>query len=239
MMQMIKNLIVFLLYFIYSQVIIALLAYFGFDYLGLSNDNKILFFFIIDVLFIISLIFLYFKEIKTDFKDYKKNYKKYFGYLKVYMIGVILMGLSNIVLQMILNTGVSENEQSIRDLIPRFPLYISFSAILYAPFVEELIFRKVIKNIVSNKYAFYFIKMFKKDTKKLETYAFIILSGLIFGLIHVTNDTDITQLLLGIPYVIMGIDFAYIYHKTNNIFTTMVFHSLHNTILLLIQFIFY
>ena len=68
-------------------------------------------------------------------------------------------------------------------------------------------------------------------------YVFIILSGLIFGILHISDYTNATEILFGIPYVIMGIDFAYIYYKTDNIFTTMSYHMMHNLILLVIQFI--
>ena len=65
------------------------------------------------------------------------------------------------------------------------------------------------------------------------------MSGLIFGLIHVvgTGNEGINEILMGIPYIIMGLDFAYIYAKTKNIFTTMTLHSIHNLTLLIIQFI--
>ena len=65
-----------------------------------------------------------------------------------------------------------------------------------------------------------------------------IISGFIFGLVH-TNITDNTfnDFLVAIPYIIMGIDFSYIYSKSDNIFTTIIYHSMHNLILLLIQLI--
>ena len=239
MIQMIKNLVVFSYYFIYVDLFLAIFTIVGFDFYALDATTRVAIWLAIDALFMVFLYLLYRKDIKTDFKDYKKNYKSYFKYVNVYLIGVILMGLTNLLIQKLTGSGLSGNEQSIRALLPKYPIYITFGAIIFAPFVEEMIFRKIIKNIVSNKYAFYFTKMFKKDTKKLTTYAFIIISGLVFGLIHISNFRDTNQILLGIPYMIMGLDFAYIYHKTNNIFTTMVFHAIHNTILLLIQFIFY
>ena len=52
-----------------------------------------------------------------------------------------------------------------------------------------------------------------------------------------TGHEGINEILMGIPYIIMGLDFAYIYAKTKNIFTTMTLHSIHNLTLLIIQFI--
>jgi membrane protease YdiL (CAAX protease family) len=94
-----------------------------------------------------------------------------------------------------------------------------FSSVIYAPFVEEIIFRKSIKNVIKNPYIF------------------IIISGFLFGILHINDYKNFSEILMGIPYIIMGLDFAYIYHKTNNIFTTMTFHFCHNLILLLIQLI--
>ena len=76
-----------------------------------------------------------------------------------------------------------------------------------------MIFRKSIKNIVKNKYAF------------------VIISGLLFGLLHISDYTDIKEYIMSVSYIVMGLDFAYIYHKTNNIFTTMSIHSFHNLLL--------
>ena len=65
----------------------------------------------------------------------------------------------------------------------------------------------------------------------------IILSGIIFGLAHITDPSNMTELLFSIPYIVMGIIFALIYSRTNNIFTTITFHLCHNLILLIIQFL--
>ncbi len=129
------------------------------------------------------------------------------------------MALLNTLLSKITGQDYSSNESLIREYIDKYPLYMFFSSVIFAPAIEELLFRKSIKNIFKNKYLF------------------IIISGILFGISHVTNFRDINELLFSIPYIIMGIDFAYIYHKTNNIFTTMTFHLGHNLILLIIRFI--
>ena len=130
------------------------------------------------------------------------------------------MGLSNKILYYITRQELSGNETSIRSLLDQFPIYMVFSAVVFAPIVEEIIFRKTVKNVFDKKYLY------------------IILSGLIFGALHISDYSNFNEILLGIPYVIMGIDFAYIYYKSNNIFTTITLHSIHNLLLVLIQFIF-
>ena len=75
------------------------------------------------------------------------------------------------------------------------------------------------------------------DLTAADAKSFVVASGLIFGVAHISNFGSVTEWLFGIPYMIMGMDFAYIYCKSDNIFTTMSYHMMHNLILLIIQFI--
>ena len=102
---------------------------------------------------------------------------------------------------------------------------MTFSTVLYAPFVEELLFRKAIRKII------------KGDDKYIKI-TYIIISAVIFGLLHViTLDASFYDLLMGIPYMVVGLSLGYIYSKTDNVFSTMQFHLMHNTILLILQLV--
>lgn len=220
MKKILKNILIFLSYFIYDILFKAILYAFNINYYTLDIKNKIIYTIIIGVIYILILIFLYRKELKEELKDYKDNYKKYLSNnIIIYLIGVLLMGVSNIIISKITHQSLAGNEEITRGLIKLYPIYMIYSSIIFAPLVEELIIRKSLKNILKFKYLF------------------IILSGLIFGLLHISDYKDINEILFSIPYIIMGIDFAYIYYKTNNIFTTMTLHMCHNLILLIIQFI--
>ena len=216
-----KNVLVIAIYFIYIYIVIATLSLLNIDYFSLSIKNKIITYIISDICFIALLIFwIYRKELIKDIKDFKINYKQYISkYILLYFIGVIMMGVINTLIAHFTGMKTSENEADVRLLIEKFPIYMTFSTVIYAPIVEEIIFRKAIRNIFNNKYLF------------------IILSGVIFGCVHISNYTNINDILFSIGYIVMGIDFAYIYYKTNNIFTTMSFHIIHNLLLLIIQFI--
>ena len=157
---------------------------------------------------------------KGDVEGNIKNFKEIFiKYLPVYVLGVVLMGVTNTIISGFTNMNISSNESSVREYIKLLPIYMSFSTVIYAPIVEEITFRKIIKNIVDNKYLF------------------VIVSGVMFGLVHLNINPSINDYLMIIPYIIMGLDFAYIYSKTDTIFSTIGFHMLHNLILLIIQFI--
>lgn len=217
MRKIIKNILIFILYLVFDGIIVSLFYLNGIDYQNLPLIKKVVTAFISNVLLIGIIFYFYKDELKEDFYDFKErhNLTKYIG---IYLIGVFLMALSNIILQKITNLEIGGNEEAIRKLIKEVPLYIFFSSVIFAPFVEEMIFRKNIRNIFHNKYLF------------------IIISGFAFGILHI-SDFSIAQILMGIPYIIMGIDFAYIYYKTDNIYTTMIFHLCHNLILFLVQLI--
>ena len=64
------------------------------------------------------------------------------------------------------------------------------------------------------------------------------LSGLLFGLAHVVGQTSVwTDWLYILPYGSLGFAFALSYHKTDSIFTPIVFHTLHNVVLIIISII--
>ena len=84
---------------------------------------------------------------------------------------------------------------------------------LFAPIVEELIYRKSLQDCFKNK--------------KL----FIIISGLIFGLIHVIGSPNPLDYLFIISYGLFGACFAKILVETDNVYSTIMVHMFHNGIL--------
>ena len=212
--RIILNVFMFLFYFIYQLIMIYVARILNIN----SNFDKSLYLFISSLIYFIIVFIIYKNELKNDYKKF--NIKIFIKYIPIYIIGIIFMGLSSYIILNIINIKISTNEANVREYIKLFPLYMSFSTVIYAPFVEEITFRKTFKNIIS------------------DNVLFILISGIMFGLIHISISGNTTNdLLMAIPYIIMGIDFSYIYYKSNNIFTTITLHSVHNLILLIIQFI--
>ena len=90
--------------------------------------------------------------------------------------------------------------------------------LIYAPIIEELIFRRSIRNIIPINSLF------------------ILVSGLVFGGLHVvTGYTGPIDLLYLIPYCTPGFIFAYILTKTDNVLVSASIHFMHNGILVAIQ----
>jgi membrane protease YdiL (CAAX protease family) len=215
-----KNILIFISYFIYVTLFKIILYSFGLNFNNLNMNQRVIFIMISAVIFMGIITFLYRKELLEELKDFKTNFKKHISKnIILYLIGILLMGTLNVIISKITNQSLSENESQIREYIKNIPIYMIFSTVIYSPYIEELIFRKSLKNIFKFKYLF------------------IILSGIIFGLAHITDPSNMTELLFSIPYIVMGIIFALIYSRTNNIFTTITFHLCHNLILLIIQFL--
>lgn len=187
----------------------------------LSTPTKYIITFINDLLFLFILIKTYYKTIKENFKTYFNN--KFISNLKqsikYWLLGLIIMYISNIIIAITIGE-LSQNEESLRTLIDISPIYMAFQIIIYAPLTEEIIFRKSIRDIFDNKWSF------------------ALISGLIFGGLHaITSITNMLSLLYLIPYCSLGIIFGLLYYKSNNIFSTIMAHSIHNTLALILYFI--
>lgn len=182
---------------------------------------KILYSLIYEILIACVLILIYNKQIVSNFKDLKKNHKRYFSEnIKYWLIGLMIMYISNFIIMYGFKNGMGDNEETIRSLFSISPVYIYISAVIIAPITEELIFRQSVKNIFQNKYLF------------------IIMTGILFGFAHIGfNVNSLSDLLYIIPYGALGSMFGIMLEKTNNIFVSMGFHLMHNGILVGIQFL--
>ena len=89
----IKYILIFFSYFLYEIYIYMFLYFIKLDLNSLSILNKNITLFIIDLIYMIILIFLFKKEIKED--KNKFNLSLLLKYLPIYLLGIILMGLSN------------------------------------------------------------------------------------------------------------------------------------------------
>lgn len=182
---------------------------------------KIIYLMIFETFILLIIVLLLKDKIKKDFYDIKKNHDTYFkDCLKYWLIALGVMMISNLIINSISTNGMANNEKTLQELFKMSPLYIFFSAVLWAPIVEELTFRRAIRNIIT------------PDT------LFILVSGLLFGALHVVSSYEsLIDLLYIIPYSAPGIAFAYMLKKYDNIFVSTGFHFMHNGILMSLQFL--
>lgn len=171
---------------------------------------------IFDIIMLILTLLIFYSKLKRDITLFKNNFKAYIQYVlpklgKMYLVYFILSSIAIA----LAGSSTSVNQETLESL----PLiYTIPTAILWAPIVEEVIFRGCLRRFI------------KKDN------LYIIISALIFGLLHTMNETTITNmLLLSVPYSILGGFFAYLYAKTDNLTNNILCHSLHNTVAMIMS----
>ena len=204
---------VIILYFV-----MLLIVPLGFNF-KLSGYSYLIFNLMYQVVIIASIMLILNKKITKSFKDFKKNHLKYFKEnFKYYLLGLLIMFVSNAIIIFILNNGIAGNEEAVRGMIVENPIFSYILAVFFAPVLEELVFRQGFRLAIKNDVAF------------------VLASGLIFGFIHILTDfSGLSSFLYLIPYSSLGLAFAYILAKTDNIFTTIGLHMMHNGILLSLQ----
>ena len=207
---------VLLLYLLSSFISVLILSILNIDISSFNKIQKIIYNLSYEFILILIIIFIYRKKLINDIKCFKKSY---FSYIRYWFIALILMLISNIIINMFTNIDTSSNQEVIINTFKKAPIYTTILACLFAPILEELVFRLSIR------------KMFKTNI------IFIVISGLFFGFMHVSSPSSILELLYIIPYSIPGIIFAYTLTKSNNILVPIGLHFMHNSLMILIQFI--
>jgi hypothetical protein len=212
-----------LIYFCYSDIELAILNLLNINYETLSTWIKVVYLIFMGTIEIILIVSLFYNRLKENVKDIKENHEKYFKtYFKYWLIILAVMMVSNVIIIALTQNETSSNEEAIRQLLVTSPIYAYFSGVIFAPIVEELVFRRALRNI------------FKNDT------IFILISGLIFGSLHiVTGYSGPSDLLYLIPYCTPGIIFAYILTKTDNVLISASIHFMHNGFLIAMQMFIY
>lgn len=185
-----------------------------------SATNAILNFIVYLSVFPIILVFIK-KEILRDFKVAKTWRSEW---LNIIFVGYAILIAGNIaanflsnILARIFSVTQSDplNQMFIQDALKsNGVVFMVLSAVLIAPILEELIFRKAIIDIFNNP--------------KIG----LIVSSIAFGAVHLLMESSIQDALVnGMVYFVMGFVFGYIYLKhQKNVFAPIAIHMVTNTI---------
>lgn len=165
-----------------------------------------------DLILLFILICIYYKDLKEDFKIFKKDWKKNMDTgIACWVVGLIIMVLSNSILLVFFHANGANNENLVRSMIHSLPLIMGLNVCVLAPIIEEIVFRKTLYDVFKRREIFVF------------------LSFLMFGYAHVSSmASTFVDWLYIIPYGALGGAFAFAYHKTNTIYTTICLHMMHN-----------
>lgn len=134
-------------------------------------------------------------------------------------IFALAAGISMILSRFGLTT--SRNQQRINSLVQNNRFYYTLMAVVFAPFVEELVFRGAIFN------------SFRARNRKALGY---FISAFVFGFIHVMGSFfagDYRDCLFIFIYGGLGMVLAYVYDRTDSVFCSILLHMLNNAISLL------
>lgn len=209
---MIKTLLNIIIYLFFPSIFISLFT------LNFYSTEGILLQLISYILLIIFFYFKYKKQLKKDLQNFKKKYL--LTIILYWIIGFILMMLSNYIINyLLIPNSISNNEASNIELILNYKYIYPISICILIPIIEEIVFRLELKNKYKNKYLF------------------ILLSSIIFALPHLISNTKLIELIYFIPYFILGITFSTIYYKTDNIYSNIISHILHNTVIVIFYLI--
>ncbi len=214
-----KGLLIFILFWYGAYFQLIPIYLFHLDINNLSKSTEVLLSMFSSLVLAGILGFIYRKDLKKEFKSFRKNIMDYLDQgFHYYGIGLIVMVVSNIIITFFLKGGGANNEQEIQKMIQSLPIIMIIEAGIIAPFNEEIVFRKTLKDVFNNPALFAFF------------------SFLLFGGAHVISSaTTILDYLYIIPYGALGAAFAFAYSKTNTIYTSMTIHMIHNTVLILLS----
>lgn len=167
-------------------------------------------------LVLILLIYIN-KDIFTNkFQDLKKNFQKYFNLtIRYYLCGLLSMIIASNILSLF-TSPISQNEALNREALQKLPIYSALAMVIIAPLTEEITFRGSFKKGYPNKKVF------------------LLLTSFLFGFMHVIFNGDFLNFL---PYSALGYFLGKIYYETDNILLSILTHSFHNFLCILILFL--
>lgn len=212
--NLIKTILVFLCYFLYSQAFTSL---FG---------SSVAVNFIADIIFLIAIVLAYKENLKRAFKNLKKEYS--LGkIIKTILLWFVIILVFNMVMGMLTdvlapNATLDDNSQAVQNLFQISTLYTIFKTMIFAIVAEELLFRESVHDVVSNKWLF------------------ILVSSLIYTLANFayTGFDDHFLVISLLSYFLPALLFSYAYCKNhNNILVLMMIKFVYQLIPLTLTFL--
>jgi len=219
LLLILRGLLVFLLFKFSAYLQLIPIYLFKINLNSLSGGMEVCLSTFSSVIVMIILSIIYFKDLKIEFKKFRENLMENLDVgFKCWFIGLVIIVVSNYILLIAFKSGGANNENLVQDMIQALPWLMLIDAGIIAPFNEELVFRKTLKDVFKNKWIF------------------VGLSFLLFGAVHVINQATclVDYLYIG-PYGALGGAFALAYYKTDTVFTTIALHIFHNTVLTLVS----
>ena len=212
--------LIFFVWILIAPISIALPLAIINNYIEVSIQAQRIFLMLGELITIFFIFILYKEEILKELKKFKENILYYIEtYFPYWIIMLVIVTVVANIVEIFVKDGPA-NQNLIEEAIKQTPILIGISVMILAPLTEELIFRLSLR------------KVFKNDI------IYILMSGLIFGFIHIiAGENIINELPYLLTYSIPGFVFAYSYIKSKNIMVPIFLHFLHNTFATVIIFL--
>lgn len=167
------------------------------------------------------IYFLNYSEINNMFKKYKNNWSKNLKKnILTWIIGFLIMMISNYIVITLITKKLTINEEIIREMYNNYIISTIIINVLIVPFLEEMVFRLGF-NEINNKYIY------------------ILTSSILFAFLHIIGSLEsILSILYILPYFAIGMTLGIIYYRSQNIFDSILIHAIHNLVVLIFYFIF-
>lgn len=164
---------------------------------------------------LVALAIYFFKDdLKNDFINLKENFVKHRTTVLLGIFGCL--ALTGVVSQIYMWLGIegdSANQEIINEVLLGpgwWPMVIS--VVLIAPFIEEMLFRKIFCGVCEH-------------TCRFKPIVTILASTILFALIHVA---DLENLKFIFQYIPLAFVITFSYHYSKNIYVPIAIHLLNN-----------
>lgn len=204
-----KNIITIVLYFFLP----AILGFFNTDL-----QDKIICRLSLNLVLFIAVIFMYRKDLYKSLVKIKDNFGKSIK-------NILMLFLSIIVTQVLVNTlslvilGDSDKiiNSSLVKYLKDYPLLMTLMMVIYYPIIETIIFSKIFRDIIDNKWVF------------------IIISSLFFWITNIVSfGISFDAMILTLSCLTSTIVINNFYYKNNNIVIIFIVKMIYNLIFILL-----
>lgn len=200
---------VIIFYFLWPQLINVIKELFNHSFDSILE-------FVSNLILIVGLIYIYRNDLKNYLKDFKKNAKRNILMILIFSILIIvLVPIINLLINSIFKIdGGTSNDNSLLESFKNNPFRISLMTIIYYPIVEEIVFEKTLKDVISNKWLF------------------MVLSSLFFWYYNIAYSANFTLVAIAgsFSYFAVGLVKAYTFSKTDNLFVPIFIKAIYNAL---------
>lgn len=201
--ELLRILLAIIIFFYTSIPVLAILRIIGLEITKSNYKMLVVYDFISSLVVAVFISILYYDVIINDLKKLKNKCNgKVSVYLKSIMIGFLFLLITKFVSAYVvtiisnlfnIEITTADNQAIIEKMVKSMPLLITLSASLFAPISEEVLFRGGIRKLMNN------------------LGVFVTVSGLIFGLMHVTDN-----IVFMLEILFIGIIINYLINNKNN-----------------------